>query len=147
MDGSVAILGIKKSRLVWILHDKVALLKAGCQKFVQEFKDISQFDPDEKCISIASACNRYWRKCHLSPETVAVEPPRGWKGARVNQSRVALEWLLWCEHQLPSSSCDIPRIQRVRNDGEQRVSEHTPDILLSVKLHPTCSKQSILFSN
>ena len=38
MDGSVAILGIKKSRLVWILHDKVALLKAGCQKFVQEFR-------------------------------------------------------------------------------------------------------------
>lgn len=83
MDGSVAILGIKKSRLVWILHDKVALLKAGCQKFVQEFKDISQFDPDEKCITIASSCNRYWRKCRLSPETVAVEPPRGWKGTEL----------------------------------------------------------------
>ena len=73
-----------------------ALLKAGCQKFVQEFKDIAQFDPFEKFIT----GNRYWRKCHLSPEIVAVGPPRGWKGARVNHSRVALEWLLWCEHQL-----------------------------------------------
>ena len=41
----------------------VKLLKAGCQKFVDEFKIEADFDPMQKCITIASACNRYWRKC------------------------------------------------------------------------------------
>ena len=58
------------------------------------------FDPMENCITIASACNRYWRKRHLKPKTVAVEPPRGWKGAQVNQSKKAQEWLLWNEYLL-----------------------------------------------
>ena len=51
----------------------------------------------EKCATIASACNRYWRKKHLSKDTVAVEPVRGWRGAQFNQSEVALEWLMWQE--------------------------------------------------
>ena len=54
----------------------------------------------EKCATIAPACNRYWRKKHLSKDTVAVEPVRGWRGAQVNQSAVALEWLKGQEHQL-----------------------------------------------
>ena len=72
----------------------------------------------EKCATIASACNRYWRKKHLSKDTVAVEPVRGWRGAQVNQSEVALEWLMWQEHQLES---DSPRIQHVRNGGEKLI--------------------------
>ena len=55
----------------------VALLKACCLKFVNEFQSMSGFDPMEKCATIASACNRYWRKKHLSKDTVAVEPVRG----------------------------------------------------------------------
>lgn len=99
------------------------LLKAGCQKFVEEFQSVAGFDPMEERITIASACNRYWRKCHLKPKTAAVEPPRGWKGAQVNQSKKALEWLLWNEYLLPptSSSTAAPRIQHVRNGGEQLI--------------------------
>lgn len=51
---------------------------------------------------------------------MAVEPPRGWNGVHVNHSRVTLEWLLWNEHQLPSSS-STPRIQHLRNGGEQTI--------------------------
>jgi len=40
----------------------VKLLKEGCTKFRKEFKQHANFDPFEKCITIASACNRYWRK-------------------------------------------------------------------------------------
>ena len=40
----------------------VKLLKAGCQKFRNEFKQKADFDPMEKCVTIASACNRFWRK-------------------------------------------------------------------------------------
>ena len=107
-----------KQELIAYCQSDVALLKAGCLKFVNEFQSTSGFDPMEKCATIASACNRYWRKKHLSKDTVAVEPVRGWRGAQVNQSEVALEWLMWQEHQLES---DSPRIQHVRNGGEKLI--------------------------
>ena len=40
----------------------VKLLKAGCQKFQAEFFEEAKFNPMEKCITIASAYHRYWRK-------------------------------------------------------------------------------------
>ena len=46
-----------------------------------------------KCITIASACNLYWRKHHLTPNTIVVEPLGGWRGVKVNQSLKALQWL------------------------------------------------------
>ena len=52
----------------------VALLKAGCEAFQQEFERQAGFNPMAKCITIASACNLYWRKHHLTPNTIVVEP-------------------------------------------------------------------------
>ena len=69
----------------------VALLKAGCEAFQQEFEQQAGFNPMAKCITIASACNLYWRKHHLTPDTIAVEPLGGWRGAQVNQSLKALQ--------------------------------------------------------
>ena len=40
----------------------VKLLKAGCRKFREEFKHKADFDPMEKCVTIASACNQFWCK-------------------------------------------------------------------------------------
>ena len=37
----------------------IKLLKAGCQKFRNEFKQKADFDPMEKCVTIASAGNRF----------------------------------------------------------------------------------------
>ena len=68
----------------------VALLKAGCEAFQQEFQSQAGFNPMEKCMTIASACNLYWRKHHLTPHTIAVEPLGGWRGAKVNQSLKAV---------------------------------------------------------
>ena len=62
----------------------VALLKAGCEAFQQEFERQAGFNPMAKYITIASACNLYWRKHHLTPNTIAVEPLGGWRGAKVN---------------------------------------------------------------
>ena len=52
----------------------VALLEAGCEAFQQEFERQAGFNPMPKCITIASACNLYRRKHHLTPNTIAVEP-------------------------------------------------------------------------
>ena len=48
----------------------VRLLKEGCQQFQQAFQALADFNPMAECITIASACNRYYRKknaCNPSP--------------------------------------------------------------------------------
>ena len=99
----------------------VALLKAGCEAFQQEFERQAGFNPMAKCITIASACNLYWRKHHLTPDTIAVEPLGGWRGAQVNQSLKALQWLYYQEHQIPKQGASADRIRHVRNGGEQSI--------------------------
>ena len=58
------------------------LLKEGCQKFQKEFQPIAEFDPLEHCVTIASECNRFFRKHCLTPGTIASEPLRGWHNKR-----------------------------------------------------------------
>ena len=99
----------------------VALLKAGCEAFQQEFERQAGFNPMAKCITIASACNLYWCKHHLTPNTIAVELLGGWRGAKVNQSLKALQWLYYQEHQLPKQGACADRIRHVRNGDEQSV--------------------------
>ena len=94
-------------------------LKAGCEAFQQEFERQAGFNPTAKCITIASACNLYWRKHHLTPDTIAVEPLGGWRGANVNQSLKALQWLYYQEHQIPKQGASADRIRHVRNGNEQ----------------------------
>ena len=98
----------------------VDILQGGCEAFCEEFQRKAGFNPFEKCSTIASACNLYWRKHHLEEDTIAVQPPQGWRGARVNQSWAALQWLAYQESLLPNST-GIPRIKHVRNGGEQKV--------------------------
>ena len=104
-----------KEELLAYCHSDVALLKAGCHKFIQEFKSIAGFNPMEKCVTIAAACNRYWRRKHLPLDLIAVEPSSGWRGARMNHSKASLEWLMWQEYNTGS------RIQHARNGGEYRI--------------------------
>ena len=99
----------------------VALLKAGCEAFQKEFQQQAGFNPMETCITIASACNKYWRMHHLEPNTIAVEPLRGWRGAHVNQSLKALQWLYLKEKELVKQEGSSDRIRHVRNGGEQSV--------------------------
>ena len=73
----------------------VDILQEGCEKFCEEFERKAGFNPFAECYTIALACNHYWRKHHLEEDTIAVEPPQGWRGARVNQSWVALQWLAY----------------------------------------------------
>ena len=94
----------------------VDILQNGCEEFTKEFKRKAEFNPFEKCSTIASACNLYWRKRHLH-DNIAVQPPQGWHGARVNQSWVALQWLAYQQSLHPSHT-----ILHVRNGGEQKVS-------------------------
>lgn len=63
----------------------VKILKAGCQKFQTEFEQHADFYPMERSITVASVCNRFWRKKLLPQQTISMRPPPGWHGARINQ--------------------------------------------------------------
>ena len=110
-----------KHEMIAYCRSDVALLKAGCIKFQQEFESQAGFNPMVESVTIASACNRYWRMKHLEPETIAVEPLRGWRGARVNQSLKALQWLYLKEKEIVKQEGSPDRILHVRNGGEQSV--------------------------
>ena len=101
--------------LIEYCKSDVDILQNGCEKFIAEFKTKAGFNPFEKCATIASACNLYWRKHHLHPN-IAVQPPQGWHGARVNQSWVALQWLAF------QQSLTQHTIRHVRNGGEEKVN-------------------------
>ena len=103
----------------------VALLQAGCEAFATEFASHADFNPFAKCVTIASACNLYWRRHHLKKNTIAVEPLKGWRGANVNQSFKALQWLYYKEQCIPKQGVCQDRIKHVRNGGEQRVTTAT----------------------
>ena len=92
----------------------VDILQGGCEKFTEEFARKAEFNPFEKCSTIASACNLYWRKKHLH-DNIAVQPPQGWRGANINQSWTALQWLAYQQTLYPQT------IHHVRNGGEQKV--------------------------
>ncbi|XP_022807948.1 uncharacterized protein LOC111344946 [Stylophora pistillata] len=48
----------------------------------------------------------------MAPDSIAIEPEKGWEGATPNHSHVSLEWLTWTERSLGT------RIQHVRQGGE-----------------------------
>ena len=86
------------------------VLKAACLKFIQEFKEEAGFNPTEKCATIASACNLFWRRDLLPEDTIAIEP------LNVNQSKAALGWLFFEDFKLGRN-----RLRHVLNGGEQKV--------------------------
>lgn len=110
-----------KQELLDYCKSDVQLLKQGCKKFQEEFASQAGFNPMEKSYTIASACNLYWRKRHLSPNTIAVEPIRGWRGANVNHSLKSLQWIYFQEQLIPKNGASADRIRHVRNGGEQSI--------------------------
>ena len=105
----------------------VKLLKAGCQKFQSEFHKQVGFKPLEKCLTIASACHRYWRKKLLKRKMIAAEPVQGWQVVlRTNQSYKALQWLAWHGTQSPSTP-PTTTPQKKCLEGEERMAAAYPD--------------------
>ena len=102
-----AIFDFKRDMKAYCQMD-VTILREGCQTFQRlfqketEIKDetgktvVDGFNPFEH-ITIASACNKDMIN-RTADETIASEPAYGWAGLKGNQSKQAMEWLLWNEH-------------------------------------------------
>ena len=112
-----------RKELLEYCQSDVKLLKKGCEAFVEKFSQEAHFNPFEKCATIASACNLYWRRS-IKEDTdaakIAVRPLRGWHGAQINQSNAALQWLAYEESRLPLGG-DGDQIKHARNGGERKV--------------------------
>ena len=91
----------------------VKVLQEACMKFKRDFQDKAHFCPFTK-LTIASACNTYYRMHCLKANKLSVEPVTGWR-LNINHSHVSMEWLLWCEFHLQKP------IQHARNTGECRI--------------------------
>jgi hypothetical protein len=125
---------VMRTELENYCESDVKLLKSGCQKFRKEFKEHADFDPIEKCVTIASACNRFWRKKMVPLNTIASRPPSGWSGHTPNQSVKAKKWLKWKEHQLQEQRFaeygiryNGDQIRSVMNGGEVRINGNLVD--------------------
>ena len=87
-------------------------------KFQADFETLAKFNPMSHCITIGSACNVYYRKMCLIPNTIASEPLRGWHDKGKPHSKAALEWLYWKEHGLRQSDPDSGEME------ERRAHDH-----------------------
>jgi len=95
----------------------VRLLKEGLQVFMEKFEQVSSFNPLEKKITIASACNQDLRENHLEPGKIALEPANGWFDNR-NTSRVAREYLHLTQKKLEEDGLTL---QHRDNGGEYQI--------------------------
>ena len=145
-----------QEELLSYCQSDVRLLKEGCTKFATEFEHLAGFNPFEHCVTIASACNRFFRKHCLTPQTIASEPIRGWHHKGKPYSRAALEWLYWQEHverearhaaitpdewehhdlmaqaypDYPHPFLEEDYIQHAKNKGEQTLLIHGKPVLV-----------------
>ena len=87
-----------QAELLAYCESDVLLLKGACQVFCQEFEEISGFNPLKRCITIASACNLFYRTKHMPERQLACEPVSGWHGEGKPYSHTALEWLTYLNH-------------------------------------------------
>ena len=114
-----------QKELIAYCQSDVRLLKEGCMKFQVDFETLAKFNPMSHFITIASACNVYYRKMCLIPNTIASEPLRGWHDKGKPHSKAALEWLYWKEHELrrsqPCTSDMEDRIAHAGNQGERMI--------------------------
>lgn len=106
-----------QSELVEYCKNDVEILRRSCLQFRELILQVGSVDPFLECATIASTSMRVYRKNFLRRSTIGLLPPRGYRLAN-NQSRKAIEWLLWKAHQLNVN------IVHAANNREYRIPEN-----------------------
>ena len=97
----------------------VDILRNCCMKFREMLRNITDIDPFEKCLTIASACHEVYRTNYLKKDTIAVFNNN--RQLKTKQSNIAVKWLSWVAEK------DEIDIEHVRNGGEKRVGKYSLD--------------------
>ena len=101
-----------QAELLAYCESAVLLLKGACEVFCQEFQDISRFNPLERCMTIASACNLFYSTKHMPERQLASEPVSSWQAQGKPHSLAALEWLTYLNTK------PHVHVRHARNGGE-----------------------------
>ena len=109
-----------KQEILAYCRSDVDILRRCCLEFRELFRDVTDIDPFEKCLTIASACNLVFRKNFLKENTIAIIPPHGYR-PKDKQSILALKWLSYTAEK------NNIYIQHARNAGEKRVGNYLLD--------------------
>ena len=95
----------------------VTVLRLACKTFSTLFRSIGNIEVFLESLSIASACNKMFRKNFLKPDTIGIIPPVRYTDGRM-QSRKAMMWLVY-----EQNSEGNRRIRHGRNGKEYRLPE------------------------
>ena len=105
--------------LIDYCRSDVDILRKCCMEFREMFREITDIDPFEKCLTIASACHEVFHNNFLKEETIAVFNSDRY--LKMNQSNTAIKWLSYMMRE------NNIRIEHVRNGGEKRVGKYSVD--------------------
>lgn len=85
--------------IVSYCKNDVTILRRACLAFRKMFIECGKVCPFEESTTIASACSRVYRKNFLKKDRIGIIPTGGYRWGQ-NQSRKAVSWLIWMEHEL-----------------------------------------------
>jgi hypothetical protein len=98
----------------------VTVLRKCCLKFRKLFMEIGDLDPFVCSITIASACNKYYRKHCMPRDKIAIIPYGGYRNEE-KQSLLALRWLKWLAETTGKY------IRHKLNGGEVKIGPYRAD--------------------
>ena len=108
-----------KKEIIKYCRSDVDILRKCCMAFREMFREITDIDPFEKCLTIASACHEVYRTNFLKKDSIAVFQHD--RQLKMKQSNVAVKWL---SYEMERNGIHI---QHVRNGGEKRVGKYSLD--------------------
>ena len=100
------------------------MLRLACKTFLTLFKAIGNIEVFLDCESIASACNKVFRRNYLKPDTIGIIHRGGYTNGRV-QSKQTMMWLTYVQmsdgrrlrHGHNRKEYRLPELQRYSVDG------------------------------
>ena len=117
---------LQRELLDYCISD-VDILQRCCVQFRKLFMKVTSIGPDDPgedpfkfSITIASSCNRIFRKLYMTENTIAVLPPKGYTLSD-KQSNKALTWLRWVGRH------EGVHIQHALNKGEIKIGKYKVD--------------------
>ena len=108
-----------EKEIIKYCRSDVDILRKCCMEFREMLREITDIDPFEKCLTIASYCHEVYRTNFLKKDTIAVFQHD--RQLKMKQSNMAVKWL---SYEMERN--DI-HIQHVRNGGEKRVGKYSLD--------------------
>ena len=87
-----------RKELVEYCVSDVEILTQACLKFRTLLLSVGNVCPFTEACTIASTCNKLFRRNYLTSDSIAVIPKGGYRWTD-NQSKIAIQWLIWEELQ------------------------------------------------